>query len=136
MAQKIHPAEEKAKKPLLMLEKVIRHATNAKAKDGIREFFKAVLKLADPQKPTQLAILAECLVMAKILLVKNQQYGNSALDPVRIFSKASPEEGMNIRLDDKLSRIKRGIGENEDPELDIIGYLILKRIGKAKCRRK
>lgn len=70
-----------------------------------------------------------CDEIKEILLEKNRMYGNSALDPVRIFSTASTIEQLNVRLDDKLSRIKnRQSDDSEDPELDIIGYLILKRI--------
>ena len=59
---------------------------------------------------------------------KNRAYGNSFSDPVRIFSKATPEDGLNIRIDDKLSRIARGQNAGEDAELDLIGHLILKRV--------
>jgi len=62
-------------------------------------------------------------------------YGDSAVNPVRIFSKASAEEQINVRIDDKLSRILRGEEiENvpEDTELDLIGYLILKRVLRRK----
>jgi hypothetical protein len=51
---------------------------------------------------------------------------------VRIFSKATPEEGLRIRIDDKLSRIARGQDAGEDTELDLIGYLILKRVLRAQ----
>jgi hypothetical protein len=63
-----------------------------------------------------------------MLIAKNQAYGNSFSDPVRIFSKATPEDGLNIRIDDKLSRIARGQNAGEDAILDLIGYLILKRV--------
>lgn len=63
----------------------------------------------------------------EILLQKNQAYGNSAFDPIRMFSKADPEEQINVRLDDKLSRLARGENAGEDVTLDLIGYLILKR---------
>lgn len=63
-----------------------------------------------------------------MLLEKNAAYGNSALDPVRIFSKSDPIEQINVRLDDKLSRIVRGEAAGEDVELDLIGYLVLKRV--------
>lgn len=62
---------------------------------------------------------------------KNYQYGNSALEPLRIFSKASPDEQLRIRADDKLSRIKNlkeGERDTEDSVLDLIGYLLLIRI--------
>lgn len=39
-----------------------------------------------------------------MLLAKNAAYGNSALEPVRIFSKADPTEQIRVRIDDKLSR--------------------------------
>jgi len=47
---------------------------------------------------------------------------------VRIFSKATPEEGLRIRIDDKLSRIARGDAAGEDTILDLAGYLILLRV--------
>ena len=58
-----------------------------------------------------------------LLLAKNDAYGNSALDPVRIFSRADPIEQLNVRLDDKLSRLARGDAAGE---WDILGYLLLK----------
>jgi hypothetical protein len=70
----------------------------------------------------------ECQNIAEILKAKNRAYGNSFADPVRIFSRATTEEGLNIRIDDKLSRIARGKNAGEDAELDLIGYLILKRV--------
>ena len=60
-----------------------------------------------------------------MLLKKNEAYGNSALNPVRIFSKASPREQLLVRIDDKLSRVKRGKSAGEDTILDLIGYFIL-----------
>lgn len=68
-----------------------------------------------------------------ILLEKNRKYGNSALEPNRIFSKASTLEQINVRIDDKLNRIaNQQSDEDEDAEFDLLGYLILKRIGKLK----
>ena len=69
--------------------------------------------------------------IAELLISKNLSYGNSALDPVRIFSKASRDEQLNVRIDDKLSRIARGEefrGDND--ELDLVGYLVLKMIAR------
>ena len=70
----------------------------------------------------------ECQNLSEMLKAKNRAYGNSFSDPVRIFSRATAEEGLNIRIDDKLSRIARGQSAGEDAELDLIGYLILKRV--------
>lgn len=63
----------------------------------------------------------------ELLESKNKAYGNSAFNPVRIFSKADTIEQINVRMDDKLSRMARGLSAGEDPELDLLGYLILKR---------
>lgn len=74
-------------------------------------------------------IAAECDAIREMLLAKNRAYGNSALEPLRVFSKAPVDEQIKVRLDDKLSRIARGDGvETEDVEADIIGYLVLKRV--------
>ena len=70
----------------------------------------------------------ECENIKQMLLQKNRAYGNSFADPVRIFSKATPEEGLRIRIDDKLSRIARGDAAGEDTILDLVGYLILLRV--------
>ena len=70
----------------------------------------------------------ECQNLAEMLKAKNRAYGNSFADPVRIFSRVTPAEGLNIRIDDKLSRIARGHDAGEDSELDLIGYLVLLRV--------
>jgi hypothetical protein len=69
-----------------------------------------------------------CNKVRDLLIRKNKAYGNSALEPVRMFSKASPTEQLKVRLDDKLSRIFRGKETEKVPEdtiMDLIGYLIL-----------
>lgn len=72
-----------------------------------------------------------CSEICKLLMEKNRKYGNSALEPKRIFSKSDTLEQLNVRIDDKLSRIaNRQNDEDEDVELDLIGYLILKRVAK------
>lgn len=61
-----------------------------------------------------------------LLIEKNAAYGNAALDPVRVFSKADPAEQILVRIDDKLSRLKRGHEyPGDDTVRDLIGYLIL-----------
>lgn len=61
-----------------------------------------------------------------MLIEKNRKYGNSALEPIRIFSNTSAESQLLVRIDDKLSRIRnRQHDEDEDVVNDIIGYLIL-----------
>jgi hypothetical protein len=81
--------------------------------------------------PTQRLICDVCGEIQSILLEKNRKYGNSAIQPVRIFSKADPVEQIQVRIDDKLSRIKSSQDDDtEDAELDLIGYLVLKRVAK------
>lgn len=78
---------------------------------------------------TQWRIREECHQVMDILLTKNRKYGDSAISPVRVFSKADPAEQINVRLDDKISRLMSGqTDDDEDVELDLIGYLILKRV--------
>lgn len=71
------------------------------------------------------AIDRVCRETRDLLLEKNRAYGNSALDPVRIFSKADPGEQILVRIDDKLSRLARGQNAGEDVEQDFLGYLVL-----------
>ena len=67
--------------------------------------------------------------ITEMLIEKNKSYGNSALEPVRIFSKADSIEQLYVRIDDKLSRIKNGCKfANEDTINDLIGYLFLLKI--------
>jgi hypothetical protein len=66
----------------------------------------------------------------QMLIDKNQKYGNSALEPIGVFSKLSPREGLLIRIDDKLKRIKNGSLDKDDEDVvnDLIGYLVLLKI--------
>ena len=75
--------------------------------------------------------------LKQTLMEKNRQYGNSALDPVRIFSRASTIEQLYVRIDDKLSRLKRG-DSNLDPEdvfVDLFGYLAILMIARNKEKK-
>ena len=72
-----------------------------------------------------------CDSIKNLLLQKNMAYGDSALNPCRIFSSASTVEQILVRIDDKLNRVKQGtgiFGGGEDVIQDLIGYLILLRI--------
>lgn len=70
-----------------------------------------------------------------MLIEKNRAYGNSALDPVRIFSKASTVEQILVRIDDKLSRLARGSAAGEDVEWDLLGYLVILRVARRQAGR-
>lgn len=85
--------------------------------------------MVDADRVQQL-IAAECDAIKAMLLQKNRDYGNSALDPVRVFSKASVDEQIKVRLDDKLSRLMRGSAAGEDVELDLVGYVVLLRVSR------
>lgn len=67
-----------------------------------------------------------------MLVSKNRAYGDSALDPVRVFSRASTTAQLLVRIDDKLSRLARGSQLDEDVVLDLIGYLILLRVAQKR----
>ena len=58
-----------------------------------------------------------CDELAEFLQDKNRKYGNAALAPLRLFSHASVEEQLNVRMDDKLSRLRSAQGDDaEDAE--------------------
>lgn len=66
-----------------------------------------------------------CDGIKAILLEKNRRYGNSALAPLRVFSRSVPSEGIRVRLDDKLSRIRNAETLRKNDIADTIGYLVL-----------
>ena len=71
--------------------------------------------------------------LAEMLIDKNKKYGNSALEPKRIFSKASAVEQILVRIDDKLSRVANQSDlEDEDVLSDLLGYIVLLKIAKGK----
>lgn len=53
---------------------------------------------------------AELAELRAFLMSKNQAYGDSALNPVRVFSKSGSTEQLRVRIDDKISRLMRGGG--------------------------
>ena len=84
---------------------------------------------------TQDKIAQQCDAIKEMLLAKNRKYGDIALNPVRVFSKADAAEQIKVRLDDKLSRLRSSQSdEDEDVIADLIGYLILLRIAKEQYR--
>lgn len=90
---------------------------------------KVIPRKVDPLPESARVIAAECDRIKAFLIEKNLAYGNSALQPVRIFSDASTVEQLLVRIDDKLSRMENGFEHgDDDTTLDLIGYLILLRI--------
>lgn len=84
-----------------------------------------------PVNKTEKEIVECCENIKELLISKNRAYGNSALDPVRIFSKHDNSEQLLVRIDDKLSRFARGNEFPGDNDIDdLIGYLILLKVAK------
>jgi hypothetical protein len=75
-------------------------------------------------------VSAYLLSIREMLINKNIKYGNSALEPLGVFSQLSAKEGLLVRIDDKLKRIKNGSLEKDDEDVinDLIGYLVLLKI--------
>lgn len=81
------------------------------------------------EKDMKEEITKTCNQLRKFLLQKNEQYGNSVGDPIRVFAKKHDRgELLRIRMDDKLSRLARGnssMESDEDVIKDLAGYCIL-----------
>lgn len=98
----------------------------------------------DTDKESQLSRsqekIAEIVDATKdLLLYKNKMYGDSALNPVGIFTKhlkTVPENTASIlvRLDDKLGRVRNADTLRTNDVSDIIGYctLLLVSMGVTK----
>lgn len=75
---------------------------------------------------TQALIVEVCDGVKAMLLRKNRQYGDSAVHPRRVFSRASAIEQIKVRLDDKVNRLlNQQDDDDEDAVMDATGYLIL-----------
>jgi hypothetical protein len=86
---------------------------------------------------TKTQIEKTCKEIKEMLLSKNKKYGDSALNPVGVFSKLNSAEAIKARIDDKLSRIANvGLDDaTEDTLDDLIGYLLLLRIAYGELSR-
>lgn len=85
---------------------------------------------------SQIDICTVCNQLRELLLEKNRKYGDSALSPVRVFSKSDPLEQIRVRLDDKLSRLRnQSVDEDEDVITDLIGYLVLYKVATVQENR-
>lgn len=61
----------------------------------------------------------------EFLKEKNRRYGNSAIQPIQIFSKTPAESQILNRIDDKISRIKNSPELKKNDISDLFGYLAL-----------
>jgi hypothetical protein len=91
------------------------------------EMEKSLEKISTPSYAE--LIKSECDALKALLLEKNEAYGSSIFEPVRIFSKADTEEQILTRIDDKLSRVMRGKEfQGDDTLSDLVGYLLMLKI--------
>jgi len=77
--------------------------------------------------PTQQKIKDVLEGMKNLLLYKNRKYGDSAINPKKIFYKGDSTNSILIRLDDKLGRVMSNTEEKPrvNDVADIIGYCTL-----------
>ena len=77
--------------------------------------------------PTQQKIHEIMGAMKDLLLYKNQKYGDSAINPKKVFYKGDSTNSILIRLDDKLGRVMSNTEEKPrvNDVCDIIGYCTL-----------
>jgi len=91
----------------------------------------------------QRLIAQKCDELKELLIRKNRQYGNSALEPIRIFADSTADEQIKVRMDDKVNRLLKSISEHyqkqiidflrtevakmyeENTLIDLAGYIIL-----------
>lgn len=65
----------------------------------------------------------------ELLQEKNKRYGNSALEPLEGV-KYTAEDGIKIRLADKVKRIINSDDLRKNDLADILGYLVLLCVDK------
>jgi len=86
---------------------------------------------------TERRIRAKCREIADMLAAKNRAYGNSALEPLNVFSRGGAEANIAARLDDKLARVRNApgaFGENE--VVDLVGCLVLLLLAREDRKTK
>ena len=106
--------------------------------DSTREDIRELIAVADDVidesnglSEAQMLIREVCTEICDFLIEKNKAYGNSALTPIRIFSKAGPLKQIDVRIDDKLNRLMKGNAYPGDNDVqDLVGYLILRMVAE------
>ena len=116
--------------PITSGGKVLSHE---EVREKMDEILGDPMEITGEKESTAFLIHIKCNELLELLLAKNRKYGNSALEPCRIFSRANAVEQILVRIDDKLNRIKnRQDDEDEDVIMDLAGYLILLMIAREK----
>ena len=102
------------------------------AVDSLDEFYsegKGNLTIDNPPIPMstqdKIGILSD--QFAVFLRAKNLKYKDSALNPIKIFSKFKElgDTGLGFRMDDKLSRFDNSDILRKNDVVDTVGYLML-----------
>lgn len=94
-------------------------------KDG-RKYGESDTNYLNRIKNTQEATIESvCDGLKEFLLAKNKNYGNSATEPLNIFSDLPNMDRMKCRMDEKLSRIKNSDIDRINDYVDLLGYLVL-----------
>ena len=109
------------KKPWNPYEKI------AEKKGWIQDMKKKPVK-KPVRETTAMKIEKTVTELEAFLLLKNSQYGDSVLEPIRIFFFFFKSEQIKVRIDDKLNRLMQGnaaLESDEDVIKDLIGYLVL-----------
>lgn len=91
------------------------------------------INIETEETDSQSLIVEVCDEIKEMLLEKNRKYGDSALNPSRIFSRSDAVEQIKVRIDDKLTRLKNmQEDEDEDVVVDLMGYLVLLLVAQRK----
>ena len=132
MRMKINVSEEKKDmKSVKIPKKVVPPASvNDITMDAVAGMNLADLMSKSPWgdlPPTQQKIHEIMGAMKDLLLYKNQKYGDSAINPKKIFYKGDSTNSILIRLDDKIGRVMSNTEEKPrvNDVCDIIGYCTL-----------
>jgi len=112
-----------------------KHKTNVNGNSTTRKNTLGGLAKGANITVSQKMIAEVCDEMKTMLLQKNNQYGDSVLNPSRFFSDADQEEQIKVRIDDKLNRLVQGndsLEADDDIIMDLIGYLTLLLVSRRR----
>lgn len=121
-------------RPVVARQEESRRQEEQRPSDAVALVWDRFLQTTKFDAPAAAEILKVCLDLAAFLMEKNSAYGNSALEPLRVISKADAAEQIRIRIDDKLSRLFRGQAGGEDALQDLVGYWVLLKVLEARTK--
>ncbi len=87
-------------------------------------------------------LVQEVQELTRLIITKNERYGNSALTAPTLCPQLTAKEGILVRLGDKFARMQRLIETDEvvveeplrDTVRDIIGYCLLWLIADKEAK--